>query len=88
MNIPSRVIQKLWDKANAADGDVVRWTDLLAVLDELKISQTTDLTAKPVKFSDLPMYDSEDAAETGGLVIGQLYRTSTGEVRYKLVAHP
>jgi hypothetical protein len=84
MTIPSRVIQALWDKANTVDGDVVQWHHLLAVLEELKVPETTALTTKPVRFSSLPVYANDAAAGSGGLTGGELYRTTTGEVRVKL----
>lgn len=82
--ITNRVIQAWFDKANASDSDVMSWNDFLDCMDELKNTDTTALTVSPVTFSSLPQYADEAAAETGGLFTGQLYRTSTGEVRVKL----
>ena len=82
--IPQRIIQAWFDKARNSGSDVMRWSDFLDAMSELKHSDTTAYTTHPVKFSSLPVYDTEAAAVTGGLTGGQLYRTSTGEVRVKL----
>ena len=83
--ITNKIIQAWIDKANAMGTDVMRWSDFLDVIeDELKNPSTTAYTEKPVLFDDLAVYADEAAAETAGLDTGQLYRTTTGEVRIKL----
>ena len=82
--IPNYVIQKFWDKANASGTDVMRWSDFLDCMTELRITDTTDYTENPIAFSDLPEYADDAAATLGGLTEGTLYRTSGGEVRVKL----
>jgi len=82
--IPQRLIQAWWDKANINGSDVMRWSDFLDVLTELKNTDTTTYTENPVKFSDLEVYADDAAATTAGLEEGTLYRTTGGEVRVKL----
>jgi hypothetical protein len=82
--ITQRIIQAMFDKANASGSDVMRWSDFLDCLEELKHTDTTAYTEDPVAFADLDVYDDESAADTGGLTGGTLYRTTTGEIRVKL----
>jgi hypothetical protein len=79
------VIQKLYEKAQSCGSDVVRWSDLLACFPEYRESDTADYsTPNPVRFNDLPEFDDDAAAATGGLTGGEEYKTSTGERRIKL----
>lgn len=81
--ITNRIIQAWIDKANAMGTDVMRWSDFLDVIeDELKNPGTTAYAEKPILFDDLAVYADETAA--AALPGGQLYRTTTGEVRVKL----
>lgn len=82
--IPYRIIQAWFNAANNSGTDVMRWSDFLATLSELKFTDTTAYTTEPVSFDDLPEHADEAAATTGGLVQGNLYRTATGEIRVKL----
>jgi len=82
----NRQIQALYDKANAAGTDVVRWSDLFEILEESRNPDTTDYTLQPVAFSDLPEYADDAAAVSGGLPSGALYRTSSGQVNQVLPA--
>jgi hypothetical protein len=81
--ITNRIIQAWIDKANAMGTDVMRWSDFLDVIeDELRNPTTTAYTEKPILFDDLAVYADEAAA--AALPTGQIYRTTTGEVRVKL----
>jgi hypothetical protein len=82
--ITNRVIQKFWDKANSSGTDVMRWSDFLDCMTELKNTDTTAYTENRINFSDLPEYDDEADAVLGGLDGGDLYKTPTGEIRVKL----
>lgn len=82
--IPQRIIQAWFDKARLSGSDVMRWNDFLETMIELRHTDTQAYTAHRVNFNGLPIYDNEAAALAGGLNGGDLYRTSTGEVRIKL----
>ena len=41
----------------------------------------SSLTVKTIVGTDLPIFNSNGEAVAGGLLMGDLYRTSTGEVR-------
>lgn len=81
--ITNRIIQAWIDKANAMGTDVMRWSDFLSVMEaELRNAETTAYAEKPIVLDDLAVYANEAAASS--LTTGQLYRTTTGEVRIKL----
>lgn len=82
--IPNYIIQKLWDKANSSGTDIMRWSDLLDIMTELKNTDTTAYTENDLVLTGLPEYADDAAATLGGLTEGTLYRTSGGEVRVKL----
>lgn len=82
--ITNRIIQAWFDKANASGTDIMRWSDFLEALAELKNTDTTVYTENPLRLSGIEEYADDDAAETGGLTGDELYRTSTGETRVKL----
>lgn len=50
----------------------------------LKTVTAASISAADLNFSSLPTYASDSAAATGGLAVGKLYKTSTGEIRIKL----
>lgn len=82
----NRLIQALYVKANASGTDVMRWSDFFDVIQELRNTDTTNYTEKPIKFDDLPEYADDAAAVAGGLPSGALYRTSSGTVAQVLPA--
>lgn len=82
--ITNRIIQKFWDIANSSGTDAMRWSDFLSIMTELKNTDTTVYTENPVNFSGLPEYADDAAATLGGLSEGDLYRTTTGELKVKL----
>ena len=41
------------------------------------------ISSKKLKATDLPIYSNNSAAITGGLLVGDFYRTSTGELRVR-----
>jgi hypothetical protein len=82
--IPNWIIKKWFDKANSSGTDVMRWSDFLEALDDIKGNNITDYTENNINVSGIPTYADEDAAVTGGLSEGDLYKTSTGAVRVKL----
>jgi hypothetical protein len=82
--IPQRIIQAWFDKARNSGSDVMRWSDFLDAMQELKHTDTTAYTEHPVGFSDLPVYADDAEAADEGLTGGELYQTDTGEVRIKL----
>ena len=49
-----------------------------------KLSIKGTIKATDINFTGLPTYADEAAATTGGLSTGDLYKTSTGEIRIKL----
>jgi uncharacterized protein involved in high-affinity Fe2+ transport len=82
--IPQRLIQAWWNKANSSGTDMMRWSDFLDVLTELKHTDTTAYTENPMSFDDLPEYADDAAAILGGLAGGEFYRDSDGIVRQRL----
>jgi uncharacterized protein involved in high-affinity Fe2+ transport len=82
--INNRLIQALWDKANSSGTDMMRWSDFLNVLTELKNTDTTAYTENPMSFDDLPEYADDAAAVLGGLAGGEFYRDADGIVRQRL----
>jgi len=49
-----------------------------------KLEVNGTIKATDINFTGLPTYADEAAAITGGLSTGDLYKTSTGEIRIKL----
>lgn len=49
-----------------------------------KLEVNGTIKATDINFTGLPTYADEAAATTGGLSTGDLYKTSTGEIRIKL----
>ena len=49
-----------------------------------KLEVNGTIKATDINFTGLPEYADEAAATTGGLSTGDLYKTSTGEIRIKL----
>jgi hypothetical protein len=49
-----------------------------------KFSELGNPSAETLKLTNLPIYADDAAAGTGGLTAGQVYKTSTGELRIKL----
>ena len=82
--IPERIIQAWFDKARNSGSDVMRWSDFLDAMSELKHTDTIAYTEHLVAFADLPVYADDADAADGGLTGGELYQTDTGEVRIKL----
>lgn len=82
--ITNRIIQAWYDKANSIDTDVMKWSDFLDCMTEKRNTDTPAYTENPVVTSGLPVYADESAAQAAGLNTGQLYQTSTGEIRVKL----
>jgi hypothetical protein len=82
--IPNWIIKEWIVKANASGTDVMRWSDFLEVLEQIKGNNVVDYTENNISLSGLPEYADEAAAITGGLSEGDLYRTATGEIRVKL----
>ncbi|AYN02255.1 hypothetical protein [Chryseobacterium sp. 3008163] len=50
----------------------------------IKSVMRASVSAADFNFSTLPTYANDAAAATGGLAVGKLYKTSTGEIRIKL----
>lgn len=50
----------------------------------IKSVTRASVSAADFNFSTLPTYANDAAAATGGLAVGKLYKTSTGEIRIKL----
>ena len=82
--IPQRIIQAWFDKARNSGSDVMRWSDFLDAMAELKHTDTTAYVEHSVAFADIPEYDDDADAAADGLTGGELYRTATGEARIKL----
>ena len=82
--IPNWLIEMWINKANSSGTDVMRWSDFLEVLDQLKGNNAVDYSENPMAFSDLPEYANDAAATTGGLAGGEFYRDEDGIVRQKL----
>lgn len=80
-----KVIQDWHAKAIASGTNVMLWDDFLEALEKYRNRDTADYTSvHPVRFSDLPEYDDDTAAAAGGLTGGEIYKTTTGELRIKL----
>ena len=82
--IPQRIIQAWFDKARNSGSDVMRWSDFLDAMAELKHSDTTAYVEHSVAFADIPEYEDDAEAAADGLIGGELYRTAAGEARIKL----
>lgn len=68
-------------RTTTGDGNYSHWLDVNH--DYIEV-QNVGSGATILKLTNLPVYDSESAAVTGGLGSGTVYRTSTGELRVKL----
>jgi hypothetical protein len=68
-------------RTTTGDGNYAHWLDINHNYIQI---QNTGSGATILKLTNLPVYDSESAATTGGLTTDTVYRTSTGELRIKL----
>ena len=78
--ITQATIQKIFQKSG-----VMTWEDFRDLLGaEYLHTDTTEAAAQPLKLEGLEEYDDDAAAATGGYMGGEIYQTSTGELRIKL----
>jgi len=82
--ITARALQELIQRAIAADGDLVKWSDLLAIIGKLKIPDHPTPLVQRRKLSGLDVFNNDAQAGAGGLVAGDLYRTNNGAVQVKI----
>jgi len=82
--LTARALQELIQRAIAADGDLVKWSDLLAILSKLKIPDNPAPLIQRRKLSGLDVFNNDAQAGAGGLVSGDLYRTNNGAVQVKI----
>jgi len=82
--LTARALQELIQRSIAADGDLVKWSDLLAVIGKLKIPDHPTPGVKTIRMSSLPTFNNDAQAGAGGLTAGEIYKTNTGGLQVKL----
>jgi len=82
--ITNRAIQELIKAYFSADGDLMKWSDFLAVVIKLRNPDTPIPPGKSIRFSALPTFNNDAQAGAGGLTAGEIYKTNTGGLQVKL----
>lgn len=73
------IIQKWWGKTG-----LMTWEDYRSTMPELKHTDTSTASTQPLKLSSLPVHEDDTEAAAAGFTGGELYQTSTGELRIKV----